>query len=642
MMRLSEQVATGLQQTVARHLQTSNVARYPGHPVNVFMPHHLSQLQDERLFVTPKTDGTKWLLFFHQCRAAFADGAYRWFRKKAAERISQPVHKLLRKPLLVEGEWYCEKDSKPIFYIFDVFIFRGACVRHRSFGERFKFAPLIAEALQETLPDVQTYIKPFYSAQSQLGFVLDSLKKRVDGSLVFQNAFSAAFQCDGVVFQHSHVGLRPYKFKEARDVTVDFLTDGTSLMLTRESRFDSDVYIDRLGEPLPSGSQHFIVECRFDPSLPAADPSPDFPLVGQWVYVRDRPHKCRSNSRYVFDRNVLLLVTGFSFQTLRQETERHRGGYYSAQNPAKKRRDFKSVSMKDYHNRCVKQDLYSRYLPHCKSLCELGIGRGADVSRIVRNCTGEFERLLGIDVDSDGLAECRKRWLAQRQNNTERLDIELERVDLSDGEACAALGSMLRNQFDLVVSNFSLHYFHETMPTFLNSILRPGGVFVATLFDMDRVKTLVPEVGNVFTFSVDGEDVARIRRASDQSVGVWMDSIGKEHVEKLVDITAFCQSMGGAGFEIVTDRNFGSWADVARQRDIDYGPDHLLWQFTELNCALVFRARGRVKSSTPVRAQSPTLPSSPANTRSPTLPSSPVNTRSPTLPSSPVNFHSHF
>jgi SAM-dependent methyltransferase len=689
--------AADLKRRVADRLQARHVHRFPGHPVNVFMPHHLSQLQDERLWVTPKTDGTRWLLFFDGGKVYFANAAYDWFLSPDADvrvRVDpvRALHRLLRKALLIDGEWVPAADAAPAYYIIDVFVFRGSVVRHRNFAERFKFAPLIADALNATFATFRTFIKMFYSARDQIGYVVDSLQQQhergsssgSDGDLLFAQAHAPAFACDGIIFQHSHVGLRPVKLKEVRHITVDFVRDGQHLFLSPASAGAPAVYVDRLTAPVPPTATSRVVECRWDFDAPPSDPHPDFPLVGQWVYVRDRPHKPRSNTKYVMDRNVVLLQAGFTLQTLKTAAENYRtpqrgpkpwhqkrtagggggGGGSKSDNrryyadhapPSKRRRDFQSVGMKDYHNRVVKDALYAAYMPSCTSLCELGVGRGADVRRILAHAThARLGDVVAVDVDRAALAECQRRWEALP--NTNHLRASFCAADLADADACHTHARLYSHEFDLVVANFSMHYFHAHLPQLLASVLRAGGVFVATVFDRARVDAMVPGAGDVREFVMEGKKQAHVRRVGPGRVAVWMDSIGVEHEEDLVDMPAFVGRMRDVGFDLEMDQNFGSreWVARACSMGMGYGPGHAMWPFTCLNRAVVFRLNRTKKSKPPALPDSPVyVPTSPAarcggSSSPPTLPDSPVyvptspaarcggSSSPPALPDSPV------
>ena len=638
---------------VAECLQLKSARfRFPGHPVNVFMPHYRFQLQDPELWASPKTDGTRFLLFFDYGQLWFADSSYQWYSPCLESTCSKSscshdqLHPLLRsnKSYIVDGEWFKRNSNnnsnnnnnnieknKPQLYLFDVFMFRGVCVRQRNFAERFKFAPQIADAFNDSFPYFTTFIKPFFCARDQLGYIVDHIQT------LDQSIQKFGTPSDGIIFQHSHIGLRPIKFKEVFDITVDFelsTFDWKSLYLSATTTLATSsktepIYIDQLAEPiydqirhqLLSTNKHVIVECRFDETLNVVDPHPNFPLEGQWVFDRYRPHKQKSNPQYVLRRNITLIQAAFTGHSLKQIASRYslanqtttENGYFQ-QDPIKRADAIaKTLPLKRYHNWTIKHILYRQFLKHrsftIRDVCELGIGRGADLKRLLDHASRDLYSITGLDVDQSALNECQKRWTTisktfQKQRKDQRISLDLKKVDLSD---LAEVDEVCRySKFDLVVANFCIHYFRNQLIAVLQKLLLPNRHCFMTFFDRNRVHHLVPEIGQEVSFDVDGSPQAKIRRISETKIGVWFSTIGKEHEEELVDRSQLIQDMQNAQFDLVFDRFFDDEWWYQRQREIEceqnqqdhkddceekfsFDKSHPLWAFSRLNCALAFQ-----------------------------------------------------
>ena len=297
-------------------------------------------------------------------------------------------------------------------------------------------------------------------------------------------------------------------------------------------------------------------------------------------------------------------------------------GVYFAQT-ATNRNTSLSQAMKKFHSVCVKHALYSQYLRETRSLLELGIGRGADIMRI-RCEGGALQYIMGVDSDAGAVEECRRRWDAaaakalsaevsragvscagatnaggagararhsackgRAEDRCTDCELHLHVLDLSDADASSMLFTK-SGYFDTVMCQFALHYFADKIGPVLRATVAEGGYFVATLFNKSFVDALVPLVGQVAEWVVRGVVQTRIRRVSDCEVGVFIDTIGKEHREALVDLDNIAHELS-ADFEVVEfARPFTTYIDASCTW---YGPQHPMWTFTALYCVFILRRR---------------------------------------------------
>ena len=282
--------------------------------------------------------------------------------------------------------------------------------------------------------------------------------------------------------------------------------------------------------------------------------------------------------------------------------------YFAPSGVAVRRQESSSKAMKGFHNVCVKDALYSRYLHGSYTLLELGIGRGADVRRIRKH--GEnLEYVLGVDLDMTALTECQRRWSQAveeknggytargggkkrgRRGHHDQEDrcrcdkIDVLELDLNDVDA-AMQCFQGKERFDVVMCQFMLHYCWRNLSSTLLETVAYGGYFVATFFDWKMVDALVPRDGQIMEWAIQGRVQTRIRRISGDKIGVYVDTIGKEHVEELVNADKFLQSLPAEFESVEFCRPFTSFGSPSTDW---YGPDNPMWSFTALYTVLVLR-----------------------------------------------------
>jgi hypothetical protein len=309
--------------------------------------------------------------------------------------------------------------------------------------------------------------------------------------------------------------------------------------------------------------------------------------------------------------------------------------YFAPTGVATRRLESNSKAMKGFHNTCVKNSLYARFLPGARSLLELGIGRGSDNDR-QRSYGPDLVYFMGVDNDASALDECKRRWdnavKRQKGEYVEEHDSRKRRrrhtpdpckcdeintveLDLNNVDACMDCFAG-QPRFDLVMCMFSLHYFYQNVHHTLIETVAEGGHFIATFFNRKFVDALVPRNGQVVEWSIQGKVQTRVRRISETRIGVFIDTIGREHEEDLVDAEELINRLP-ADFEVIEFlRPFTTYSS---ERSAWYGPEHPMWSLTALYCTLIVRRRvvrrGRsTDRSSQARSSSSTR--SPSRTRS--------------------------
>jgi SAM-dependent methyltransferase len=336
--------------------------------------------------------------------------------------------------------------------------------------------------------------------------------------------------------------------------------------------------------------------------------------------------------------------------------------YYARDVP---RQHMLSVNMLNFHNNGVKSALY-RYAKKHDSLLELACGKAGDMARWR---DGEFSFVLGVDLAKDNICKpsdgAYARVINGQQVIKKRIQDRITYVHLNhvfavgncalpihdgsctdDPDSKELLRVLYRRQardrvdpvyshingsasngFSVVSCQFAIHYFfknEQTLDGFLDNValnLKPGGVFIATFMDGDRVHDLLtrPGAGGLAEGRKLGGDVrvwAIIKRynafgdgGSGAGVGgmnvygkyidVYLENTGKLIPEFLVHLPTLVAKMKQRGLEVADTELFSH--DFARimaaspdseraYHDVKaLSNDPVQTQFSFLNRWIVFR-----------------------------------------------------
>ena len=145
---------------------------------------------------------------------------------------------------------------------------------------------------------------------------------------------------------------------------------------------------------------------------------------------------------------------------------------------------------------------------------------------------------------------------------------------------------LVSKRFDIVSCQFALHYFFksgETLDMFcknVNSVLKPGGYFTGTCFDGKKVKKFISDSGDkegaVYPEKVNGEYMWKITRKYkentrgiySQEIEVYVDSIGKTHVEYLVDFNTLEKKLEAYNIKPIKNGELGYDSHIVDFEDI--------------------------------------------------------------------------
>eukprot|EP00750_Incisomonas_marina_P002094 INCI1206.1.p1 GENE.INCI1206.1~~INCI1206.1.p1 ORF type:complete len:833 (+),score=170.98 INCI1206.1:246-2744(+) len=173
----------------------------------------------------------------------------------------------------------------------------------------------------------------------------------------------------------------------------------------------------------------------------------------------------------------------------------------------KARNKSKSVGMKNFHNRVVKDSLYRKYVAPDTTVVELAGGQGGDLFRLLDRGPGS---IILVDLYAAALDEAASRWTesavskwAKTRNGGKagrslpslavlaadlRKPLPMKSLEPAGGKPLS---------IDTVSCQFALHYFFESPASACNmlrgiyQLVRPGGTLMATLYSGHAVLDLL-------------------------------------------------------------------------------------------------------------------------------------------------------
>ena len=220
--------------------------------------------------------------------------------------------------------------------------------------------------------------------------------------------------------------------------------------------------------------------------------------------------------------------------------------------------------MRKFHNQYVKAKLIesvavSKTKRFKGELLDLSAGKGGDLPKWKRS---RFKKVIGIDISKDGLNYAMNfyKTYPKPKPNVYYVWGDSRKLIFPSQEAAMDDMSKLRmseyipnkEMFDVVSSQFAIHYFFEskkTLENFLQNVtdnLKKGGYFIGTCFDGKRVfdtlgkdKKIEGKEGEDITWSITKK--YRIKKMSDTKpqlgvkIEVYVASIGSPKIEYLVN-----------------------------------------------------------------------------------------------------------
>ena len=254
---------------------------------------------------------------------------------------------------------------------------------------------------------------------------------------------------------------------------------------------------------------------------------------------------------------------------------------------------------------------------------DLSCGRGGDIPKYV-NRDNNISFLLGLDIASNVSEACMRLYHTKNRPSGVILQADtsknimngecsdIEDIEQQSKEHTDIMLSILYNRtnnvpqkytnifkkfknkatngFDIVSSQFSMHYYFKSPETFsgflqnLNDNVSSGGYFIGTCYDGKRIFDLPDDVtqyedsqGNLVyriekKYTIDNFDEEE--NMFGQQIDVYMDSIGKTIPEYLVNFDYFTRIMSENGFEIAIPKVDFKHSTIFQNKFMENGLGH--------------------------------------------------------------------
>lgn len=277
---------------------------------------------------------------------------------------------------------------------------------------------------------------------------------------------------------------------------------------------------------------------------------------------------------------------------------------YYANNTLVERDKTLTIDMQNFHNLWIKNaTLISKFKGKCKSLVDLGCGKGGDLNKWI---DAGFTTVMGLDLFADNLNN-QHNGLYKRLTNVENRknseysrkthkylfvpydvstkltkesieevqnDHERALLEIAFGYKKAKVTSSLRylenlahNRFDVVSSQFAIHYLFKNDTTLSNylynvdKLLKTGGYFIGTCFDGRAIANAL-EAQDTISGEKQGKVIWTIKRKfnlpynqnqTGQAINVFMDTINQSIDEYLVDYNHLKNELSKYNIHPLTD-----------------------------------------------------------------------------------------
>jgi SAM-dependent methyltransferase len=499
-------------------------------------------------------------------------------------------------------------------YVFDILMVASKDVSMEPFSVREEMIQKACELLPYTEKKIQVRLSPdTYASQILEVYTRETRMYPIDGLIFTQDA--------------PYMSMTVYKWKDVKDTTIDLLIVNAPKGLLGKPPYENqpgkDMYFllcgisDRtfrnMNAKLFPNYEETMQDLGIEPRrdyFPVQFFTSDNPLIyiwyadkpnkssgielhghvgefryhkGEWQLIKMRPDKdayVKSGVQFgqdyrVADETFQQYNNPLTLEMMTDKTgasERDNVGYF-AEN---KTEAFKPLTK---FNSFVKAQLI-RQLQNEEWVVDLASGKGQDL--FVYSGFG-VGNLVCVDQDQNALEELNRR---KHELNNPKLylynrpprntpSIYTVQSDLNDGPGTVKKIHNIQSGLDIpisgIVMNFAIHYLLndaaglENVVNLVDSLLRPGGVFIFTCFDGARVFKLLRDVKPGQTW---GDDKYSIRKDySDdifsgfgQKIGVVHPFSGGEHyVENLVDTQAVIHKFHERGYDVRQNASFANW-----------------------------------------------------------------------------------
>lgn len=554
-------------------------------------------------YLSDKADGERALLYIESEQFII------YAEKTEPIELKALIHKKIpwKNPTVLDVEVILAKSAPPAtkLYLFDVLMLDGEDLTSEIFSAREAKLSAIASALA---PVVEKKIQisldgKKYAEQIRATYERESRMYPIDGLIFTQNAGyfdmnvykwkppeKSSIDFLIVKCPRNILGVEPYLPREGFE--LHFLLCGITFKKFRFLRLEYFPGYRELFAELGLSLRENYFPIQFSPAsnplaylwyapIAIAQSTELNAHIGEFIYKSDewqlikmRPDRdigVREGTGFGND-FVVAEKTFAQFShplTLDMLTQASGGADYFAQ---KKLYQYDQVTR---FNSFVKAQLI-RQLENTNFVVDLASGKGQDLFRYVNY---HIKQLLFIDRDAAALEELNRRR-HQIKPTGEMPQIYVKEIDLTTDhkKIIKTLSDVPHNDADGVVMNFAIHYIIKDESALLNlialvdSLLRPGGIFVFTCFDgarvfdklrnIDQQKTWDLRRNEVLKYSIKKLFLSNVLTNFGQEIGVLLPfSRGEYYVENLVNINVIIAAFETAGFEMRQNGSFIEWLD---------------------------------------------------------------------------------
>lgn len=539
--------------------------------------------------VTSKTDGLRMISFVS------SEGIlYLLSSKRDKSFMKTDIYLENMKGSMFDGE-YVEKDKNgnPInhYLIFDCYYFRNEDVRSKSFDERIN----LVKSLKFESGLMNVMVKDFkecHSFHEACTTVLNIIKNGI-------------YENDGLIFtpkdpvgghelytsgkneiNTSAPWDRLLKWKD--DNTIDFRVIYQNIIREVEERQEMDIYVYdyKNKNEIRFGKTDVVIKhgkilCKNGDEIKNETIVEMSYIDGKWHPRNTRPDKGKPNN--LDAANEMMAIIQFpvkeEYLTGRKEIPEMNQDIYYKQGVDKSIDE----NMRRFHTRVVKKYLLVDLLEGEK-LLDLGSGKGGDIPRYLQS---KANFVIGIDSSLDNITNpndgANKRLSQYKKNGKDIVFLHgdaTKSISSGDGliENYKVQGKKYFSEkysFDSISIMFAVHYMFENnaiLNRFIGNIkdnLKIGGYFVGCCYDGKTIFNKLKSSKGELSFSKEDVEILNIKQDfSDEKefyddmgslgtkIKVFVNSIGVEHTEYLVNFEFFKNKMQDQGFQLVHSKFF--------------------------------------------------------------------------------------
>jgi hypothetical protein len=602
---------------LSRHTLKQLVTRPASFPRGVFA----SEVCNRDYFVSQKADGIRCLVVFtpNSAIAVLPDSI------KVAAKLAPPASDL--------SFTVCDAEAiDDKYYLFDVLVFRDTAVANDDTASRYS----LIDSVIASIPSSQ-----------RKQFQRKEMTKLAPGAIAKTIAKKADFESDGLIFTENapYRSMKVFKWKPAALQTIDFLVMSPPKNLLGVKPYEIKkgykMYWLFSGIDEKTKRSHSIEEI---PGYHSLFNSKEFPNLGKtrlfpiqfttasnplaYVYYADESKVKDDLSGRVVELGFDPESESWEFHKIREDKEIEvRKGVSYGNHYVVATQTFDGImdpiSASELENLCEgggeQPQAYFQtrkspmYAPSVKfnSFVVAQMLRAVSGKDLVVDLAGGRGAFLwvynGFQVKSAVFADIDKLAIAELQNRVKTLDdpkhyrfnkrprkhmkISTAVMDLTQNyrESVAAIKKLDQRLADAVVTTFAIHYLISSETSLVNvyklvdSLLKPGGVFMFTCFSGARVFELLQPVKQGETWSYSHAKSGKLQFSIKKLYGdsenlaefgqkislIHPFSKGEYYEENLVNIEVVVAKFKENGYEVLQNGSFGDWLEKYRRFDAD-------------------------------------------------------------------------